>query len=190
MRRLSGPLGWALALLAALPQPAQAPSVGPPLEVPRTDSRITIDGRLDDPAWQKAAVIDTFYETYPGDNVEPKAKTVVYLTYDQTSFYVGIHAFDPEPGKIRAPFVERDNVLGTDDNVAVLLDTRNDRRSAVELRVNPRGNQADAIYNDDSGNEDFSPDFFFDTAAEITADGWTAEMRIPFSSLRYPRQEE
>jgi hypothetical protein len=193
MRFLSGPLAWALALLVSLPLTAQTPpvsSVSPPLNVPRAAGKITIDGRLDEAAWKQAAVIDRFYETYPGDNTEPKVKTVVYLTYDDHDFYVGIHAFDPEPGKIRAPFVERDNIIGTDDNVAVLLDTRNDRRSAVELRVNPRGNQADAIYNDGSGNEDFSPDFFYDTAAEITADGWTAEMRIPFSSLRYPRKEE
>jgi hypothetical protein len=182
-------LTLALALLSTVPL-AAAPPIGPPLAVPRAAGKIAIDGRLDDAAWQKAAVIDTFYETYPGDNTEPKVKTVVYLTYDEHDFYIGIHAFDPEPGKIRAPFVERDNVIGTDDNVAVFLDTRNDRRSAVELRVNPRGNQGDAIYNDGSGNEDFSPDFFYDTAAEITSDGWTAEMRIPFSSLRYPQKAE
>jgi len=191
IRTLSSSLGFVLALLWA-PQmaSAQAPSVGPPLTVSRAAGKIILDGKLDDAAWQQAAVLDTFFETYPGDNTEPKAKTVVYLTYDEHSFYVGIHAFDPEPGKIRAPFVERDNVVGTDDNVAVFLDTRNDRRSAVELRVNPRGNQSDAVYNDGSGSEDFSPDFFYDTAAQITGDGWTAEMRIPLSSLRYPKQEE
>ncbi|HEY4591493.1 MAG TPA: carbohydrate binding family 9 domain-containing protein, partial [Thermoanaerobaculia bacterium] len=158
--------------------------------MPRATEKIVVDGKLDDAAWQKAAVLDTFFETYPADNAEPKVKTVVYLTYDGHDFYVGIHAFDPEPGKIRAPFVERDKIVGTDDNVAVFLDARNDRRSAIELRVNPRGNQADAVYNDNSGNEDFSPDFFYDTAAQITADGWTAEMKIPLSSLRYPKKEE
>ncbi|HSS76524.1 MAG TPA: DUF5916 domain-containing protein [Thermoanaerobaculia bacterium] len=167
-----------------------APAVGPPLAVPRVAGKIVVDGKLDDTAWQGAAVLDTFYETYPADNTEPTAKTVVYLTYDEHDFYIGIHAFDPEPGKIRAPFVERDKIIGTDDNIAVFLDTRNDRRSAIELRVNPRGNQADAVYNDNSGNEDFSPDFFYDTAAQITADGWTAEMRIPLSSLRYPKKDE
>jgi Domain of unknown function (DUF5916)/Carbohydrate family 9 binding domain-like len=188
---LIGILGSALILLAAAPPAAaQTPAVGPPLAVPRAAGEITVDGKLDDAAWQQAGVIDTFYETYPADNTEPQVKTVVYLTYDERHFYVGIHAFDPEPGKIRAPFVERDKVVGTDDNVAVFLDTRNDRRSAIELRVNPRGNQADAVYNDGTSNEDFAPDFFYDTAAQITADGWTAEMRIPLSSLRYPRQEE
>ncbi|HSS47841.1 MAG TPA: DUF5916 domain-containing protein, partial [Thermoanaerobaculia bacterium] len=191
IRTLIGTVGFAFTLLSTVPlNAAETPAVGPPLAVPRMAGKIVVDGRLDDAAWQQAAVLDTFYETYPADNAEPKVKTVVYLTYDDHDFYVGIHAFDPEPEKIRAPFVERDKIIGTDDNVAVFLDTRNDRRSAVELRVNPRGNQADAVYNDNSGNEDFSPDFFYDTAAQITADGWTAEMRIPLSSLRYPKKEE
>ncbi|HEV8580901.1 MAG TPA: DUF5916 domain-containing protein [Thermoanaerobaculia bacterium] len=174
----------------AAQQTQGAPPIGPPLAVPRAAGKIAIDGKLDDAAWQQAAVLDSFYEVYPGDNTEPKVKTVAYLTYDEHAFYIGIHAFDPEPEKIRAPFVERDNVIGTDDNVAVFLDTRNDRRSAVELRVNPRGNQGDGIYNDSSQNEDFSPDFFYDTAAQLTSDGWTAEMRIPLSSLRYPKLAE
>ena len=181
-------LGCVFALL--VPCLLGAAEVGPPLAVPKAAGRIEIDGRLDDAAWKQAAVIDTFYETYPADNVEPKAKTVVYLTYDAESFFIGIHAFDPAPAQIRAPFVERDNIIGTDDNIAVFLDTRNDRRSAIEFRVNPRGNQADALYNDANSNEDFSPDFFFDTAAQITDDGWTAEMRVPLSSLRYPKLAE
>src|SRR5205814_824116 len=84
-----------------------------------------------------------------------------------------------------APYVERDNVIGTDDNIAVFLDTHNDKRTAMELRVNPRGIQGDGIFNDANGNEDFSPDFYYDTAAKIDSNGWTAEYRIPFSSLRY-----
>lgn len=170
--------------------PAQELPIPPPLAVPRATGAIHVDGRLDEPAWRDAAVIDTFYETYPADNTEPPVRTVAYLTYDDHAFYIGIHAYDPDPKAIRAPFVERDNIVGTDDNVAVFLDTRNDRRSAIELRVNPRGDQADAVYNDATGNEDFSPDFFYDTAARITADGWTAELAIPFSSLRYPEKAD
>lgn len=175
----------------AAPAPAAAePSIPPPLSVPKRTGEITLDGALDDPAWQNAAVIDQFFETFPADNTEPPVKTVTYLTYDERFFYIGVHALDPHPEAIRAPYVERDSVIGTDDNIAVFLDTRNDRRSAIELRVNPRGNQGDAIYDDGSGNEDFSPDVFYDTAAKLTDDGWSAEYRIPFSSLRYPKQAD
>jgi hypothetical protein len=71
----------------------------------------------------------------------------------------------------------------------VFLDTRNDRRSAQEFRVSPRGIQADAVFNDANGNEDFSPDFYYDTAARITERGWQAEVRIPLSSLRFPKAD-
>jgi len=166
---------------------APDPPVPPPLVLPRATGAINLDGELSDPGWQGAAVIDTFFETVFGDNREPIVKTVALVAYDDRYLYVGIRCEDPQPGKIRAPYVDRDNVFGTDDNVAVFLDTRNDRRSAVELRVSPRGIQGDAIYNDANGNEDFSPDFYYDTAARITDTGWQAEMRVPLSSLRYTK---
>ncbi len=167
----------------------EIPPPPPPLSIARTGGAIAIDGDLSDEGWRGAAAIDRFYETQPGNNVPPKVKTVVFLTYDDHDFYIGVRAFDPVPQKIRAPYVERDNVIGTDDNIAVFLDTRNDKRSAIELRVNPRGIQGDAIFNDANSNEDFSPDFFYDTAARIDRQGWSAEYRIPFSSLRYPHSD-
>ena len=170
--------------------PANAPPPPPPLNIPRTEAPVNMDGALDDAAWQTAAVIDKFYETSPGDNIPAKIATTAYVTYDAKYFYIGIKADDPDPSKIRAPFVDRDGVIGTDDNIAIFLDTRNDKRSAIELRVNPRGIQADGIFNDANSNEDFSPDFYYDTAAQITSTGWTAEFRIPFSQLRYADRAE
>jgi len=165
---------------------AQAPA---PLPIPRTSASISVDGDLSDEGWKGAAVIDKFYETSPGDNIPAKVATTALITYDSRYFYIGIRADDPEPQRIRAPFVDRDGVIGTDDNIAIFLDTRNDKRSAIELRVNPRGIQADGIFNDANRNEDFAPDFYYDTAAQITKEGWQAELRIPFSSLRYGSAE-
>jgi hypothetical protein len=172
-------------LLFALTVVADAPPAPGPMKIPSTSAAIQLDGDLSDAGWQGAAVVDRFYETSPGDNTVPKVKTIAYLTYDRKYFYIGIRAEDPNPKQIRAPYVDRDAVIGTDDNIAVFLDTRNDQRSAIELRVNPRGIQGDGIFNDANGNEDFSPDFYYDTAARIDAGGWSAEYRIPFSSLRY-----
>jgi hypothetical protein len=156
-----------------------------PVAIARSAGAIAIDGDLTDTGWHGAATIDRFYETTPGDNVPPPVATRALLTYDAAAFYVAIDARHPEARTIAAPFVTRDAIGQTDHYVAIYLDTRNDRRSAIELRVNPRGVQSDAIYDDASNSEDFSPDFFFDSAARIGADGWTAELRIPFSSLRY-----
>ena len=159
------------------------------IAVRRAAGEITIDGDMSDPGWRDAARIERFYEIARGDNVEPPVRTVALLTYDDRYLYLGLICDDPEPARIRAPFVSRDNIIGTDDNVAIFLDTRGDRRSAMEFRVNPRGQQTDGIYDDGSGNEDLSPDFFYDTAARITPRGWQAEMRIPFSTLRYDRDK-
>jgi hypothetical protein len=177
--------------LATAQQPA-APNVPPPPApqmLKRTTAPITVDGDLSDAGWQQATVIDRFYETSPGDNTEPKVRTVAWVTYDNRYFYIGVRADDPRARNIRAPFVDRDGVIGTDDNIAVFLDTRNDKRSAIEIRVNPRGIQADGIFNDANFNEDFSPDFYYDTAARIDDRGWSAEFRIPFTSLRYDKSE-
>jgi hypothetical protein len=134
-------------------------------------------------------VIDTFYETAFGDNRKPLVRTVARLMYDERYLYIAVECDDPEPRKIRAPFVDRDNVFGDQDNFVIFLDPYNDHRTAQEFRVNPRGIQGDALYYDATGNEDFAPDFYYDTAARITDRGWTAEMRIPFSSLRYPKTD-
>jgi hypothetical protein len=167
----------------------QTPPPPPPQELPAATGPISADGDLDDAGWKGALVIDQFYETSPGNNIPAKVKTTVYLTYDESYFYIGIKADDPDPSKIRAPFVERDQVIGTDDNIAVFIDPSNDKRSAMELRVNPRGIQADGIFDDATNNEDFSPDFFYDTAAKITSEGWQAEYRIPLTTLRYPKTD-
>jgi hypothetical protein len=158
-----------------------------PIVIRRAAGPIAVDGDLSDTGWKDSPRIDQFFETSPGDNSTPPVRTIALLTYDDRYLYIGLLCDDPRPSKIRAPYVSRDNILGTDDNVAVLLDTRGDRRSAMELRVNPRGQQADAVFDDGSQAEDFSPDFFYDTAARITEQGWQAEMRIPFSTLRYDR---
>jgi hypothetical protein len=175
----------AVSARAQAPSPEPNTAAPPPIAIHRASSSITIDGDLSEAAWQDAAKLENWVEGSPANNIPAKVKTVAYLSYDEKYFYVGIVADDPNPAKIRAPYVERDAVIGTDDNIALFLDTRGDRRTSYEIRVNPRGIQGDGIYDDAGPNEDFSPDYFYDTAAKITSTGWTAEFRIPFSSLRY-----
>lgn len=182
----------ALLLTSAVSSLAQTPPPPPPpqpIKIHRAEGAIRIDGDLSDPGWKNAAVIDHFYETSPGNNTPPKVKTIAYLTYDEKYFYIGVRCEDPHPEQIRAPYVDRDQVIGTDDNIAVFLDTHNDKRTALELRVNPRGIQGDGIFDDANFNEDFSPDYFYETAAKIDSGGWNAEYAIPFSSLRYPHTD-
>ncbi|HEX4499443.1 MAG TPA: DUF5916 domain-containing protein [Thermoanaerobaculia bacterium] len=166
-------------LLAQATDPSQET-----LHISRATGPIEVDGERGDPGWKGATRVETFYETNPGDNVEPKAKTVAWLTYDDRFFYAAFEFSDSHPENIRAPLTEHDDLASYTDYGGVILDTRNDGKTALEFLANPRGIQYDAITNDASG-EDSSPDFYWDSAGRITPTGWTLEIRIPFSSLRY-----
>ncbi|MEO8361608.1 MAG: DUF5916 domain-containing protein, partial [Vicinamibacteria bacterium] len=93
---------------------------------------------------------------------------------------------DPDPKAIRAPFGDRDSIGAPLDYGGVIIDPGATGRTAILFFANPRGIQYDAVSDDGSG-EDSSPDFYWDSAARITEKGWTLEIRIPFSSLRYPK---
>jgi hypothetical protein len=155
------------------------------VEVHRAASSITVDGDLSDAAWQNATKYEKWYETNVGDNVEPPVKQVGYVTYDDHFLYVGIDMWDPSPKDIASIYGDHDNISGnTDDYAGLLIDTRYDSKSGYLFLVNARGVQYDASTDDASG-EDNSPDFYWDSAAKRNDHGWSVEMRIPFSSLRY-----
>ncbi|HEX6204002.1 MAG TPA: DUF5916 domain-containing protein, partial [Thermoanaerobaculia bacterium] len=175
----------AAAALAAAPAAAQnGVTRGEPISIVRVDEPFAIDGRLDEPGWQQATAVDSWLETNPGDNQPAKVANLARLAYDDRFFYAAFEFADPNPGAIRAPLGDRDHVPSYTDYGGVILDTRNDGKTAVLLLTNPRGIQYDAVSSDASG-EDSSPDFFWDSAARITDTGWVLEMRVPFSSLRY-----
>jgi hypothetical protein len=183
------PLFLALILFIAAPARAQKPlpDFEPPLALARISSPIQVDGDLSDPGWREAAKVETWYESSVGDNVPPPVETIAYVGYDARFLYVAFDCRDPNPARIRAPYVDRDNVFSDQDFVGLILNAKNDRRSAVEFIVNPRGIQDDGITNDATGSEDFSPDFFWDSAGKIGPEGWTVEIRIPLTSIRYPK---
>ena len=163
------------------------------LAIPDAPGPIAFDGRLDDPAWAHAARLTTFYETWPGDNIAPPVRTAVAITYDARALYVGIWAQDPDPRRVRAAYADRDNVGPGDDYVALVLDTRGEGRVATIFRISPRGTQADGVFNEAQfalGNnpDDLTPDFAWEARTAIGDSAWTAELRIPFTSLRYPRR--
>jgi hypothetical protein len=171
----------------ALSARAAGPTTGAEIRVTRAAGAIRVDGDLTDPGWQGATRVDTWYETNPGDNIAPPVKSVAYLTYDAEFLYAAFDFEDPHPEKIRAPFGDRDNVPSYTDYAGIILDPRHDGRTGLLLLANPSGIQYDAITDDTTGNEDSSPDLYWDAAGRITKTGWTLEIRVPFSSLRYPK---
>jgi Domain of unknown function (DUF5916) len=173
----------------ALAAPAAGDDVPATLTVVRVSGAIEVDGSLDDAAWKGVAPVRTWYETNPGDNTEPAVGNVGYLAYDDEFLYAGFEFADPEPDGVRAPIGDRDNVPQNTDYGGVIIDPTNTGKTAILLLVNARGVQYDAVTDDSSGQEDSSPDFFWDSAARIHERGWTLEIRVPFSSLRYPRRD-
>ncbi len=170
-----------LLLLAALAPPAhaiQAHRLAP-------GERIALDGRLDERAWGEAEALADFHQVSPDDKAPPPVRTEARFAYDRQALYVAVKAWDPEPERLRAPFARRDGVLADQDMVALFIDPLGTRKFAHFVRANPRGVLADGLYNEDTGNEDFAPDFEVDVATGRFPGGWTAEFRIPFSSLRY-----
>jgi hypothetical protein len=165
---------------------AVSPLAGETIRINRGQGRIVVDGVLDDEGWKTATRVETWYETNPGDNTDPPVKSVGYLAYDERYFYAAFDFFDPDPRAIRSPYADHDHIDGNStDYGGVILDTRNDGHSAVLLLASATGSQYDAVTDDDGSGEDSSPDFFWESAARITDHGWTLEMRVPFSSLRY-----
>lgn len=175
-----------IALLLALLSAVNVLAVPSHVDVDRLEAKVKVDGDVSDAAWNKASKIENFVEYFRGDNTAPPVKTTGWIAYDEQAVYVAFLADDPRPGEIRAPLVDRDKVFDDQDYVSILIDTANDRRSAIAFRVNPRGIQTDSLVNDSTGDEDFSPDFFYEAVARRTPRGWSAELRIPLSSLRYP----
>lgn len=163
---------------------AADPAPGPPLTIQRAQGEITIDGALDDAGWQGIEGVTTWFETRVGDNVEPTVRNVGYLAYDDKYLYAAFRFEDPQPRLIRAPLGDHDALSGTTDYGGIIVDSRNDGKTAQMFLANANGLQYDAISSDVSG-EDNAPDWFWDTAGKVTEGGWTLEIRVPFSSLRY-----
>jgi hypothetical protein len=164
---------------------AQSTLQGPILHVSPAAGTITVDGNLSDPGWQGAIPISQWYEVNPGTGEKPPVTTVGYVTYDRQFLYIGLELADPDPADIRAPLGDHDHLdSNNNDFGGVVIDALDSGRTAVEFFVNAHNVQYDAVTDDGSG-ESSSPDFFWDSATRITETGWTLEMRIPFSTLRY-----
>ncbi len=166
--------------------PTHERSATPPFQIPRIDARISVDGVLDEDVWKEAWSITLDYEVWPGENTPAPVETEVLVYHDSSRLYIGFRAHDPQPKAIRAHFTDRDQAWA-DDWVGVMLDTFNDERRNYVFIVNPLGVQSDSIELEANGQTPW--DGIWASAAAITDWGWSAEMEIPFSTLRFQRSE-
>lgn len=157
----------------------------PSVRITRAEEPITVDGRLDEPAWDKAEVIRDFRQQEPFEGSPPTEKTECRLLYDRRYVYIGVRCFDGEPDKINARDLNRDSGFGNDDKIVVLLDTYRDGRNAYRFSVNPLGTQSDALITDEGRDFNLSWDTQWLSAATRDDEGWSAELAIPLVSLRF-----
>jgi hypothetical protein len=156
-------------------------------QVPRvhaTRDRLQLDGRLNEPAWQRADSIDDFRQQEPVEGTPASERTVVRFLSTAEGLWIGFHAYDREPSRILRAQLRRDTDLSTDDGVQVMLSPLQDKRTAFWFAVNPNGAMTDAeVVSFESENVDW--DAVWDARARITDDGWEAELFIPWQTLRY-----
>ncbi len=157
-----------------------------PQRIPKIDNEIRIDGVLDEEVWDRALVMGVNNEVRPGNNIPAPVETDMLLAYSETHFYVAFRAWDPDPSQIYAHLCDHDR-MWNDEWVVVGIDTYNDQRGGYEFACNPLGIQGDTasgIHGD--GN---SWDGIWDSAGKIFDWGYSVEMAIPFSTLRFQRVE-
>ena len=193
-----------LGILAGRPNVTAVRTAQPPL----------IDGNLDDAIWQRATRITEFVQQSPLEGQPATEDTEVYLAYDDEHLYFGLYAHYSEPSMMRANRVDRDQAFFGDDLISVYFDTFLDQQRAYVFSVNGYGVQNDSILEARGGGGsgrggpggggggrgggfgrggftgvrwgDRSWDALYETGGNVVDDGWTAEMAIPFKSLRYP----
>lgn len=155
----------------------------------RIDSAPVLDGRLDDAAWASAPVLGGFTQREPVEGATPADATEVRFVYDGEALYVGARMAG-DPSVIRTDMTRRD-VEGGAERLVISLDTYLDRRTAYTFAVTAAGQRIDYYHGSDrEGDEDSSFDPVWTARTQVDGQGWTAEIRIPFTQLRFNRGEE
>lgn len=167
-----------------MPPPVAPASVAGRLTAGRFTGALRIDGRLDEAQWTTTDSISDFRQREPLEGAPASERTVVRVLSDAAALYVGVRAYDSEPGGIRGTQLRRDASLGSDDFVTLLIDGFQEHRGAFLFSTNPNGAMEDAQF---SGGEDANRDWngIWEVVARRDSLGWSAEFRIPFQTLRF-----
>lgn len=166
------------------------------VRLPRIEASPVVDGKLDEPEWQRAARLTGFSRYAPSDGVPADDSTEVLVWYSPTAINFGVRAY-AEPGTVRATLADRDRMF-SDDYVGIFIGTFNDGRQATVFGTNPLGVQGDGILVETGASStgfgglsvgreptDIRPDYVFQSKGRLTAFGYEVEISIPFKSLTF-----
>jgi hypothetical protein len=154
-----------------------------------------LDGTLNDPLWQEAKPVSDFRQREPHEGESATEKTEVRILYTRHAVYFGIRCYDSESARIIATELRRDVSQDLDDHFEILIDSNHNRRDAYVFQINPLGTQSDGlIVEEHSSTEgtDFDSgwDGVWTSEARIGADGWTATIEIPFTTLNFTKSKD
>ena len=150
----------------------------------KVEEKIKIDGILDEKVWQTPPIKKKFITVRPSYGYELPMDTLVWVAYDMQNLYFAFRCLDPEPEKIKTTITKRDNILA-EDWVAVSVDALGNGQTGYVLFVNPSGVQADALTTSVHSDEDWAPDYVWESAAKLTAEGYNVEIALPLKSLSF-----
>ncbi|HYU79383.1 MAG TPA: DUF5916 domain-containing protein, partial [Vicinamibacterales bacterium] len=153
-------------------------------------SAITLDGRLDEPAWADAPVAKDFIQNDPREGEPATFDTEVRLLYDREALYIGVFAKDDQPGQIIVNELRKDFNTGSSDMFQVVIDTFHDERNGYQFAINPMGAKWDAQMSNEGRDNNSNWDGIWDVKTRIDENGWYAEIRIPFRTLKFTSDAE
>ncbi|MEO8635127.1 MAG: DUF5916 domain-containing protein [Gemmatimonadales bacterium] len=185
---LSAVFGTALLQIAAVQGLPTPPAGGAGVRAVRAAAPVTVDGALQDPAWATAQVVSGFRQRDPEEGAAPTEPTEVRVLYDDVALYVGARLFDAHPDSIIARLARRDNGV-TSDAFVLFLDPYHDRRTGYFFGVNAAGSLFDGTLLNDDWDDD-TWDGNWDAKVQRDSLGWSVEMRIPYSQLRFQQSEQ
>lgn len=150
---------------------------------------IAFDGKLDESVWTQAMSMKNFTQRDLNFGEPCTETTEVAVVYTKLALYIGVWAYQKDPNTIIAKFLQRDFEYDTDDNFKVIISPFNDKRNGYEFVINPLGARADLLV---SGNENSNKDWngVWDAKTTLNEQGWFAEIVIPFTSLKFKKNDK
>jgi hypothetical protein len=145
----------------------------------------SIDGILDDETWKEGTWIDDFTQYEPFNGAKASQRTEFKILFDDDNIYAAFKAFDTSPDSIVHRLTRRDEPDG--DLVAVIFDSFHDLRTAFMFGIASSGVKYDQMLTNDGDNEDSSWDPNWWVKTSVNSEGWIAEMKIPFSQVRFEK---
>jgi hypothetical protein len=152
---------------------------------------VDVDGRLDEGIWRRASFTSDFTQRSPNPGAPPTERTEFAFVYTETALYIGARMYAEDPSQIRAILARRDDG-GDSERIIVNIDSYQNRRTYYSIAVTAAGSRLDWFTGEDANNfreRDYSWNPVWSADAVIDSVGWTAEMRIPFSQLRFNQAE-